>query len=65
MEGYIYVASRNGFQIYRKIENGRGLWMAEKDGVWQHITYQQALGYEPIGREEALQKFLGKMLLPT
>ena len=62
--GYEYVASRRGYDIYRKIINGKGYWKAKKEGKIKDITYQQALGYEPIDNAESLGMELGKMLLP-
>ena len=64
LNGYEYVTTRNGYEIYRKTVNGKGRWAAKrKDGVVFKITYQQALGYEPLDSEEALQMYLGKLLL--
>lgn len=63
-DGYTYIDSRNGYQIGRKIENGRGKWIAEKNGVRFAITYDQARGYAPIDRSEALRMQLGQKLLP-
>ncbi len=65
LTGYNYIETRNGYEIYRKIVNGKGRWAAKrKDGVVFRITYDQALGHEPIDNTEALQMYLGKMLLP-
>ena len=68
--GYTLVSySKNSrYEIYRKIENGRGKWKAkcaETDKVID-ITYEQALGYEPINPTpiEQLSMRLGKILLP-
>lgn len=56
------------YELYRKIENGRGKWLAEdtRTGEFFPITYEQALGYEPIRPTgiEKLSRELGKMLLP-
>lgn len=62
-EDYKYIDNRNGYWIYRKVEDGRGKWMAEKNGINFPITYDQARGYAPIDRNEALQMQLGNMLL--
>ena len=62
-DDYIFIDSRNGYQIGRKIENGVGKWVAEKNGVRIPITYDQARGYAPIDRCEALSMQLGKLLL--
>lgn len=59
-----YVSSRSGYDIYRKIVNGKGKWKAEKDGIEMDITYEQALGYEPLDNAEALGMELGRILLP-
>ena len=61
--GYQFIDSRNGYEIYRKIENGKGKWVAERNGVRFPITYDQARGYAPIDRNEALQMQLGNMFL--
>lgn len=63
-KGYEYVSSRRGYNIYRKIVDGKGKWKAEKDGKEIDITYNQALGYEPLDNAEALGMELGRMLLP-
>lgn len=61
-------SSNSKYNLYRKIENGKGKWIAEdiKTGEIFPITYQQALGYEPIRPTEieSLSRQLGKMLLP-
>ena len=62
--GYVYVTSRRGYDIYRKIVNGKGKWKAVKDGKEMDITYNQALGYEPLDNAEALGMELGRILLP-
>lgn len=61
---YEYITSRRGYNIYRKIVDGKGKWKAEKDGKEMDITYNQALGYEPLDNAEALGMELGRMLLP-
>lgn len=56
------------YELYRKIENGKGKWIAEdcNTGEFFPITYEQALGYEPIRPTgmENLARELGKILLP-
>ena len=76
MDGWEIVTERRGYFIYRKIlkdENGkiiRGIWKARKNlgnhrlGEMFDITYEQAIGYEPIDETEAMSKALGKTLLP-
>lgn len=68
--GYTYVTSSKNsrYEIYRKIVNGRGKWKAKEieTGKVIDITYEQALGYEPINPTpvEKLSMELGKILLP-
>jgi len=62
--GYEYVTSRRGYNIYRKIVDGKGKWKAEKDGTVMVISYNQALGFAPLDNSEALGMELGRMLLP-
>ena len=48
---YEYVANQRGYQTYRKIVDGKGVWAAQdQDEKYPAfpITYDQALGYEPI-----------------
>ena len=59
-----YITSRRGYNIYRKIADGKGKWKAVKDGKEMDITYNQALGYEPLDNAEAIGIELGKILLP-
>ena len=63
-KGYEYVTSRRGYNIYRKIVDGKGKWKAEKDGTVKDISYNQALGFAPLDNSEALGMELGRMLLP-
>lgn len=67
--GYQYVDHIGNFATYRKIENGKGKWLAEdiRTGEFFPITYAQARGEEPIKPTgtEKLSKHLGKILLPT
>lgn len=62
------------YQLYRKIENGKGVWAAAEldkygsDVVGEpfKITYEQARGFEPI-EDSSIRKLsrdLGKKLLP-
>lgn len=66
--GYSYVSSIKKYDLYRKIENNRGKWLAEdmETGEIFPITYEQARGFEPIRPTgiELLARDLGKMLLP-
>lgn len=74
LDEYELMPSRvDGFEIYRKIlrdENGnrvKGIWVAAKDGKEPfHISYEQALGREPIEDSsiKRLARQLGEMLLP-
>lgn len=56
------------YELYRKIENGKGKWIAEDSTTGEvfPITYEQARGFEPIRPTEIekLSMQLGKMLLP-
>ena len=56
------------YDTYRKIENGKGKWLAEdmNTGEVFPITYEQARGFEPIRPTsiESLAVELGKILLP-
>lgn len=66
---YEYISNVNGYQVYRKIENGKGVWAAhDQEGKNPPfpISYEQARGYEPIitNPTEKLRSDLGKMLLP-
>lgn len=61
-DDYIFVSSRNGYSIGRTTVDGIGKWIAEKNGVRFPITYDQARGYAPIDRCEALSMQIGRML---
>ena len=61
-DDYIFIDSRNGYSIGRAIVDGRGKWIAEKNGVRFPITYDQARGYAPIDRCEALSMQVGRFL---
>ena len=56
------------YELYRKIENGKGKWIAEDSTTGEifPITYAQAREEEPIRptETEKLSKHLGKILLP-
>lgn len=68
---YEYAGYENGFDIYRKVVNGKGVWAAKKSGdadaKMLPITYNQALGREPIEPDkygiDRLAKRLGKVFL--
>ena len=77
LDGFEYAGTRNGWFFYRKLVNGKGKWKAldvykfdEKDFAENaiDITYNQALGYEPLparNQTEALSRKLGELLLPN
>ena len=67
-----YIESRKGYNIYRTIRKGRGIWTAVKTdrygreiGEPFRITYDQALGYAPLDETEALSMALGTLLMPS
>ena len=68
---YEYAGYENGYDIYRKVVNGKGVWAAKKssdpNAKMFSITYDQALGREPIEPDtygiNKLAKRLGKVLL--
>lgn len=64
MDDYKYVTNMNGYLIYRKIVGGKGKWKAKHQdgGESFDITYEQALGYQPIDSEQKLQMELGRLL---
>ena len=69
--GLEYVGNVNGYQVYRKIVNGRGKWFAHyQDDPAETIfpiTYDQARGFEDMPARsdvEQLGRDLGKELLP-
>lgn len=71
MNGYEFIDTRRGYNIYRKIRDGRGVWRAVRTdscgneiGAPFRITYDQALGLAPIDDIEALGMHLGKLLMP-
>lgn len=72
MTGWEYVSSIDGYYLYRKIENGKGKWLAEVNefgngsGKMFPITYEQAIGFEPINHTpiKNLARELGRILLP-
>lgn len=66
-----YIGNTNGYLIYRKIENGKGVWFAKRqddsDDKMFPISYDQARGFKEMPDEteiEKLQRKMGKMLLP-
>ena len=66
-----YISNVNGYQVYRKLENGRGKWFAhyQDDPIETMfpITYDQARGFEDMparSSTEKLSRDLGRMLLP-
>lgn len=71
-QGFKYVSSKDSrdyYDFYRKIEDGKGVWKAV---IYNYgaaeiidITYEQARGIEPIDSLEQLRKDLGKILLPN
>lgn len=71
-QGFKYVNSKDSrdyYDFYRKIEDGKGIWKAV---IYNYgaaeiidVTYEQARGIEPIDSLEQLRKDLGKMLLPN
>jgi len=49
MTGYKYKTNRDGYDLYSKVVNGKGKWIAVKDGQDPiEISYDQARGFEPI-----------------
>lgn len=56
------------YNLYRKIENDMGKWLAEdtETGEVFPITYAQARGIKPIRPTDAekMSRYLGKVLLP-
>ena len=63
-DGWQYCGMRNGYSLFRRIENGRGKWCIVMNDAVLPITYEQALGYEPITDTEKLSRKLGAVLLP-
>lgn len=69
LDEYEYRGNKRGYQLYMKDVNGKGKWVAQDQAEKYppfEITYDQALGYEPIIRTNAerLGHEVGKMLLP-
>ena len=68
---YDYAGYERGYDIYRKVVDGKGVWAAkyvgdDKDHQPFEITYDQALGKEPIKDPYGINKLarrLGKVLL--
>ncbi len=63
-DGYVLVSYIHQYPIYRKVVNGRGKWATIVCDSVKEITYEQALGREPITPVHALARKLGKLLLP-
>jgi hypothetical protein len=65
---YKEAGSRGKYYLYRKIENGKGKWLAEdcETGEIFPITYKQAIGEEPIRPTTIgnLSRKIGEKLLP-
>ena len=71
MGRYEFIDNRHGYNIYRAVIRGRGCWRAVRTdslgneiGEPFRISYDQALGLEPIDSIEALGRSLGSLLLP-
>ena len=70
---YDYAGYERGYDIYRKVVDGKGVWAARYVGDGEEhepfeITYEQALGKEPIKDTygiDKLAKYLGRTLLPN
>lgn len=64
--GFEQAGYRKNYDFYRKLINGKGKWYAvdTKDGRVFPITWDQAVGYEPIDSTEGMAMKLGKVLLP-
>ena len=72
--GWEYAGTVGNYWVYRKVENNRGCWKAQKvlSGMYDtsdfdpekaiDITKAQADGFEPI--ENTLSAILGRKLLP-
>lgn len=71
---YRYVFTRDGYFIYRAIQNGKGVWRAlaqnydesEFDKYSFPISYEQARGFEPINDTDGIKKiskYVGDKLL--
>lgn len=67
-EGYTSAGNVGGYFRFRRIVDGKGKWIAQHQdgGPFFDISYEQALGYEPIDESNIakLQRDLGEMLLP-
>ena len=67
---YEFRDCKNGYNIYRAIIAGKGHWQAVKTSAGKEvgepfpITYEQAIGRQPIDNSSALAMFLGRILLP-
>lgn len=68
LEEYEHAGYSGKFDLYRKLENGKGVWVAHniETGEVKPITYAQARGFEPIEDTpiKRLARELGALLLP-
>lgn len=64
LSDYSYVTNTRGYDIYKKMINGKGHWVAQKGNSEPfEITYEQARGFEPINSTDAkLQHTVNKAL---
>lgn len=64
--GFEQAGYRKQYDFYRKLVDGKGKWYAvdTKEGKVFPITWDQAVGYEPIDSTEGMAMKLGSMLLP-
>lgn len=64
--GFEHAGYRKQYEFYRKLVDGKGKWYAvdTKEGKVFPITWDQAVGYEPIDSTEGMAMKLGSMLLP-
>ena len=64
-DGWQFMCYRDNCPVFRKVENMRGHWCAIVGDDVLTITYDQALGFEPITEAGKLSRYLGAMLLPN
>lgn len=64
--GFEQAGHRKQYDFYRKLVDGKGKWYAvdTEEGKVFPITWDQAVGYEPINSTEGMAMKLGNMLLP-
>lgn len=64
--GFEHAGYRKQYDFYRKLVDGKGKWYAvdTKEGKVFPITWDQAVGYEPIDSTEGMAMKLGSILLP-